>query len=246
MTTLPQPPPSSSADCRKRVYKACDRCRVKKAKCSGLRPCVRCKSDNAICFYGAGHRAYNKAYPTGYAEALEQQHEWLVNGLQQLYRRIRDGEGWPGGPAKLDRYGHPCANELLTQLGVLDATKSENFEEDTGAMQQRLWRASTVQATVRSESGQNPLDHPFCLASPLSRQPPLPPDCIAPSSVWPSSQMFALPVDGDGISTPMPNPMLGITEIRNTPNADLGSNYTGGVDRGRHTNASMVFLFESQ
>ncbi|PYI10967.1 hypothetical protein BO78DRAFT_448470 [Aspergillus sclerotiicarbonarius CBS 121057] len=241
MTTPMQSSSSGSAVCRKRVYKACDRCRVKKAKCNGLRPCVRCKSDNAICFYGTRHKAHEKSYPTGYAEALERQHEWLVDGLQQLYRRMRDGEGWPGGPVNLDHHGHPCSNELLTRLGALDERKGEHFEEDTGAMQHRLWSASTT------GSGLNPLNHSFSLASPtLNRQPPLPPACIAPSSVWPPIQAFSFPVDGDGISTPMSNPMLGITELRNSPNADLGSKYTGGVDPVRHTDASTAFLFEPQ
>ncbi|PWY96051.1 hypothetical protein BO94DRAFT_571514 [Aspergillus sclerotioniger CBS 115572] len=244
MTT--QQPFSGSADSRKRVYKACDRCRVKKAKCNGFRPCVRCTSDNAICFYGAGHKAYKKSYPTGYAEALEQQHDWLVDGLQQLYRRMCDGEGWRGGPVSLDHHGHPCSHELLTRLGALDESKGEHFEEDTGAMQQRLWSANTAQATVRSDNGLNPLNHPFCLPSLAPRQPPLPLACVAPSSVWPPIQAFSFPVDGDEIPTPMPNPMLGMTEIRNSPNADMGHKYSWGVDPVRHTDVSPAFLFEPQ
>lgn len=34
---------------RKRVRKACDRRRMKKARCDGMSPCLRCKTDNAIC-----------------------------------------------------------------------------------------------------------------------------------------------------------------------------------------------------
>jgi hypothetical protein len=45
---------STSADgLRKRVCKACDRCRLKKSKCDGSSPCSRCKSDNAICVFGS-------------------------------------------------------------------------------------------------------------------------------------------------------------------------------------------------
>lgn len=182
-----------------------------------------------------------------YAEALEQQHEWLVDGLQQLYRRLRDGEGWPGGPVSLDHHGLPCSHELLTRLGALDESKGEHFEEDTGALQQRLWSARTIQVTVRSDNGLNPLNHSFCLPSlALSRQPPLPPACVAPASVWPPIQASFFPVDGEEVSTSMPNPMLGMPEIRNSPNADMGYKYPWGVDPVRHADASTAFLFEPQ
>lgn len=38
---------------RKRVCKACDRCRLKKSKCDGASPCSRCTADNAICVFGS-------------------------------------------------------------------------------------------------------------------------------------------------------------------------------------------------
>jgi hypothetical protein len=68
---------------------------------------------------------------------LEQQQVWLVHGLQDLYRRASEGEGWPGEPLKPEPNGH-----LLTRLGALDQTKGEHFEENTEAMQQDLWRRS--------------------------------------------------------------------------------------------------------
>ncbi|KAF2233845.1 hypothetical protein EV356DRAFT_189201 [Viridothelium virens] len=37
---------------RKRICKACDRCRLKKSKCDGASPCKRCCADNATCVYG--------------------------------------------------------------------------------------------------------------------------------------------------------------------------------------------------
>jgi hypothetical protein len=44
--------PNSPRGIRKRVCKACDRCRIKKGKCDGANQCSRCKIDNAICVFG--------------------------------------------------------------------------------------------------------------------------------------------------------------------------------------------------
>jgi len=66
---------------RKRVCKACDRCRLKKSKvrrgthscnafanilqCDGASPCGRCKVDNAICVFGERKKSHDKVYPKG-------------------------------------------------------------------------------------------------------------------------------------------------------------------------------------
>lgn len=78
-----------------------------------------------------------------YVEMLEQQQVWLVNGLQELYRRVHDGEGWIGDALKLEPNGHPLTHDLLTRLGALDHTKGEHFEENPEALQQDLWRQNS-------------------------------------------------------------------------------------------------------
>lgn len=50
---------------RKRVNKACDRCRLKKSKCDGNRPCNRCKADNAICQFGERKRHGDRNFAKG-------------------------------------------------------------------------------------------------------------------------------------------------------------------------------------
>jgi len=35
-----------------RVLAACDRCRMKKVKCNGVTPCMRCTQDGIICLAG--------------------------------------------------------------------------------------------------------------------------------------------------------------------------------------------------
>ena len=70
---------------------------------------------------------------------LEQQQTWLVHGLQEMYRRACEGEGWPGEPLRCEPNGHPLTHDLLTRLGALDHTKDERFEENPEIMQQELW-----------------------------------------------------------------------------------------------------------
>ncbi|KAJ5995353.1 hypothetical protein N7481_002330 [Penicillium waksmanii] len=105
---------------RKRVCKACDRCRLKKSKCDGHDPCLRCQADNAVCTFGQRKKVHEKSYPKGYAEMLEQQQAWLVNGLQELYHRAVHGQGWPGEPLDLEPNGFPLTHDMLVSLGALE------------------------------------------------------------------------------------------------------------------------------
>lgn len=109
------------------MCKACDRCRLKKSKCDGVDPCLRCRADNATCIFGQRKKVHEKSYPKGYAEMLEQQQVWLVSGLQELYNRAVQGQGWPGEPLKLEPNGFPLTHDMLVRLGALNngAEKSE-------------------------------------------------------------------------------------------------------------------------
>jgi hypothetical protein len=87
-TMTPPLEPSSPHDggIRKRVCKACDRCRLKKSKvsgsgfvsrpsltqfqCDGASPCSRCKADNAICVFGERKKSHDKVYPKGYVASI--------------------------------------------------------------------------------------------------------------------------------------------------------------------------------
>lgn len=119
---------------------------------------------------------------------LEQQQAWLVYGLQELYRRTRDGHGWPGEPLKCEANGHPLTHDLLTRLGALDQTKGEHFEENTETMQQKLWKQKPgnmqrqESSDGSSESAQSPVGSSrFSDAFSAHRLPPTPPS-FSPSS----------------------------------------------------------------
>lgn len=88
---------------------------------------------------------------------LEQQQAWLVNGLQELYRRSLEGEGWPGEALKTEPNGHPLTHDLLTRLGALDHTK-DHFEEHPDSMQHDLWR-NGMQRQESSDGGSSEAAH---------------------------------------------------------------------------------------
>jgi hypothetical protein len=72
---------------------------------------------------------------------LENQQAQLVTGLQELYRRTQNGQGWIGSPLKETGHGAPLTHDILERLGALKQdghATGEIFEEDLGLMQQRL------------------------------------------------------------------------------------------------------------
>jgi len=75
---------------------------------------------------------------------LEQQQAQLVAGLRELYKRLQNGQGWPGLPLQEAQNGHPLTHDILERLDLLHApgdaspANYEGFEEDCGRMQQKL------------------------------------------------------------------------------------------------------------
>ncbi|KAJ6132785.1 hypothetical protein N7471_008000 [Penicillium samsonianum] len=211
----------SDSNVRKRVCKACDRCRLKKSKCDGSSPCSRCRADNAICVFGERKKAHDKVYPKGYVEMLEQQQSWLVHGLQELYRRNIEGEGWPGEQLKLEPNGHPLTHDLLMRLGALDGSKGERFEENPEALQQDLWHTNAGMQRQESSDGgsdspQSPVPRSRFSSDAFSQQhmPPTPPT-YSPSTrahikteqphqpQMPNTPQFAQPMSMQGVVNPL-------------------------------------------
>ncbi|EEP82082.1 predicted protein [Uncinocarpus reesii 1704] len=155
---------------RKRVGKACDRCRMKKSKVELNKPAPSIvpvllmlpvsspvSATGAILANGAGPTIrFEKVYPKGfpgfasYMEMLEEQQNQLVAGLRLLYRRVQEGEGWPGKPVQ-ECNGRPLTHEILEALGVLNEME-EPFEESVSALRNR-YMTDRPDLTNRRESG---------------------------------------------------------------------------------------------
>ena len=76
-----------------------------------------------------------------YVEMLEQQQLQLVNGLQELYERLINNQGWEGAPLDTSNNGHPLTHDILERLGALKLESQINyevFEDNVDAMRRRL------------------------------------------------------------------------------------------------------------
>lgn len=127
-----------------------------------------------------------------YVEMLEHQQLQLVAGLQELYRRLKAGEGWTGSPLKETTRGTPLTHDILESLGALkqdNHASSDHFEDNLESLQSRLLAtgASFMQRELsfdaNSEADQSPIfesvshhqiptfTNPFA----MNRFPPTPP-----------------------------------------------------------------------
>ncbi|EEA26349.1 C6 transcription factor, putative [Talaromyces marneffei ATCC 18224] len=104
---------------RKHVQRACERCRVKKAKCDGLQPCSRCVTYNQACIFRDRKATQEKVYSRGFVEMLISQHAVHVQALRDLYKRCVRREGFPGLPLQESIQGCPGTHAILDRLGLI-------------------------------------------------------------------------------------------------------------------------------
>ncbi|KAL1894411.1 Fluconazole resistance protein 1 [Sporothrix stenoceras] len=103
----------------KRVWKACERCRMKKTKCDGEFPCKRCKDDGLICTAGTRKKTEYKQVPKGYAEVLEHTQFALVATVHKLYKMVVDANAWDLGEPEKNERGQPVIHSIASQLGCI-------------------------------------------------------------------------------------------------------------------------------
>lgn len=153
---------------------------------------------------------------------LEQQQAWLVQALQELYRRSRDGHGWPGEPLKCESNGHPLTHDLLSRLGALDQSRGDCFEENPDAMQQRLWsqRSGQMQRQDSSDASSDGGAQSPVITSFAHQLPPTPPSSFSParavqSQSQPQPQPQPPPVKSEQLDNPAYAPQMPMQGVVN-------------------------------
>ncbi|POR32549.1 Fluconazole resistance protein 1 [Tolypocladium paradoxum] len=124
----------------KRVWKACERCRMKKTKCDGEFPCKRCKDDGMVCTAGIRKKVEYKQLPKGYAEVLEHTQFALIATVVKLYSMVRNAQPWDLGEPELNDRGQPVIHDIAQKLGCIrpnsdiDLPVHSVFPEDEAGM----------------------------------------------------------------------------------------------------------------
>ncbi|KAH7110953.1 hypothetical protein EDB81DRAFT_873789 [Dactylonectria macrodidyma] len=126
--TSKQASPSASTD--RRVWKACERCRMKKAKCDGEFPCKRCMDDGLVCAAGIRKKMEYKQLPRGYAEVLENTQFALTVAIRKLYFMVRNNQPWELGDPELNDRGQPVIHNIVQKLGCIRADSDIDLSID--------------------------------------------------------------------------------------------------------------------
>ncbi|CAH0021688.1 unnamed protein product [Clonostachys rhizophaga] len=145
----------------KRVWKACERCRMKKTKCDGEFPCQRCNDDGLICTASVRKRPGYKQLPSGYAEVLENTQLVLVATIRKLYEMVRNHDEWRLGEPRCNDRGQAIIHNIAQKLacirsnGDIDLPVQSVFPEDMEGMEHLASILRKQQATLEAEDGSN-------------------------------------------------------------------------------------------
>jgi hypothetical protein len=88
-----------------------------------------------------------------YVEMLEQQQSQLVAGVRQMYRKLLNGEIWPGLALPEQQDGFPLTHDILERLNVLHMTGEnpvglEAFENNLEKLQQRISSSTQLESEL--------------------------------------------------------------------------------------------------
>ncbi|KAI5855304.1 hypothetical protein BZA05DRAFT_236614 [Tricharina praecox] len=78
---------------RKRVARACDRCRLKKGKCDGKEQCAKCVSADVMCIYTDRKPPQHKLISPAVAEALQSENLTLKKATIIIFKQLIEARG---------------------------------------------------------------------------------------------------------------------------------------------------------
>jgi hypothetical protein len=145
---------------------------------------------------------------SSYVEMLEQQQAQLVAGLQELYRRTQNGQGWEGPPLKESSHGTPLTHDILERLGSLRAGRHNSETEqrrllDNGAgLMQQTISDSGSDSGLSPASDRVPQKPRFSDAFSFGKLPPTPPT----QSPYPQIVSPEFPFNTHNVPHPLPLP----------------------------------------
>jgi hypothetical protein len=188
---------------RKRVSRACDRCRVKKDKCDGLQPrCSPCTTNNVECSYDPISK--KRGLPEGYVRGLEKL--WAlaiikIDGLEDAIRQITSQN------QSFHYWSHEASGEVLhtrwKDSGVLRELEHMLSRTDAEASTNRnkRKRIDDSEGYITSEvpgSALCSLQPEFHLISTLEREP-VPSETVGSSSSAHDASQVPLPATASAI-----------------------------------------------
>lgn len=118
----------------KRISRACDRCRLKKTRCSGGKICERCQHDGVVCVTTLKPKSDEHGKSSGYVQLVESQRDRLLQALQKV---IQDSAG-TADQGRVRTFLHDMGLSI-DNLQPLADTKFDPSVIDTGERSPAVW-----------------------------------------------------------------------------------------------------------
>lgn len=119
----------------KRNQRACDRCRLRKAKCSGGKSCEKCKKDGVICTTNRSAKMDQKPPSVAYVQMVESQRDFLLRALGKL--------------SKIQKPSRADVEKIILELHAPMRTDEENAAD---ANKEKLMAANDITEMLRQQS----------------------------------------------------------------------------------------------
>ncbi|OCT48848.1 hypothetical protein CLCR_05060 [Cladophialophora carrionii] len=110
-----------AGNARERVTRACERCRIKKAKCDGDMPCSRCCGDDEVCRFSLRKRHVLRGAVHKQTDQILHDNQSYKAGVLELYKRVISGRGLEDSVH--DVQVNTNITTILNRVGVLGQDK---------------------------------------------------------------------------------------------------------------------------